>query len=114
MTIESNPPGKPVIGQDNTFDYPILKNVTLNCAVSPNVRASSYQWNTRGCYKNSGGNPRCFAHGQTIRTITGYSLSAKDAGTITCTATINKVKYTSNPLTIRVSGNVMHILYGNR
>ena len=67
----------------------------------------TYQWNTAGCYTNSkftGSNPQCFPHGQTTQNVTGNDLLAVDAGTITCTVTISGSNYTSEPFTLRISG----------
>ena len=67
----------------------------------------TYQWNTARCYTNSkftGSNPQCFPHGQTTQSVTGNDLNAEDAGTITCTVTINGSDYTSEPFTLRISG----------
>ena len=67
----------------------------------------TYQWNTTGCYTNdkfTGSNPQCFPHGQTAQTVTGNNLDAEDAGTITCIAMINNVRFTSEPFTLRISG----------
>ena len=108
VTIVSGPAGSPVSGSTNTFDYPILSSVTLTCMVNPTPSSSvTYQWNTHGCYTNSKytpSNPECFPHGQTIQSVTGNNLNAEDAGTITCTARINGVEYTSGPFTLRISG----------
>ena len=113
MNIISNPTGAPVNGSTNTFDYPILSSVTLTCMVKPIPLSSvTYQWNTAGCYTNSkftGSNPQCFLHGQTTQSVTGNNLNAEDAGTITCTVTINGVDYTSEPFILRISGE--QILY---
>ena len=68
---------------------------------------TSYQWNTAGCYTNDGfnnGNPRCFPHGQTTQSVTDNDVTAEDAGNITCTVTINGNDYTSEPFTLRISG----------
>jgi len=68
---------------------------------------TTYGWNTTGCYTNSArnsGSPACFPTGQTTQNVTSNNLMADDAGTITCTVTINGVDYTSDPLTLRVSG----------
>ena len=65
-----------------------------------------YRWNTR-CYTNTAyknGNPTCFPNGQTTQTVTGNDLTAEDAGTITCTAIVYGIEYTSRPMTIRISG----------
>ena len=108
VTIVSSPAGTPVNGSTNTFDYPILSNVTLTCMVNPTPSSSvTYQWNTDGCYTNAqftGSNPQCFPHGQTTQNVTGSNLNAEDAGTITCTVLINSVAYTSGPFTLRISG----------
>ena len=112
VTIVSSPAGTPVSGSTNTFDYPILSSVTLICTVEPLPPLSlsidvSYQWNTTGCYTNTGfnsGNPQCFPRGQTTQSVTGNDLNAEDAGTITCTVTISGSDYTSEPFTLRISG----------
>ena len=115
--IVSNPAGTLVSGSTNTFDYPILSSVTLTCMVitsdgsTPTV--TSYQWNTTRCYTNTAhnsGNPTCFPTGQTTQSVTGNDLTAEDAGTITCIATIGGVDYTSEPLTLRISGKIQYII----
>ena len=76
--------------------------------VSPTPSSSvSYRWNTARCYTNlrfTDNNPECFPHSQTTRRVTGNNLNAEDAGTITCTVTINGREYTSGPFTLRISG----------
>ena len=76
--------------------------------VNPTPSSSvTYRWNTTGCYTNSkftGSNPQCFPHGRTTRSVTGNNLNAEDAGTITCTVTISGSDYTSEPFTLRISG----------
>ena len=105
VTIVSTPVGTPVSGYTNTFDYPILSNITLTCTVDPSPPAgATYQWNTEGCYVNSRGEMRCFPTGQTTQSVTGYHLLAEDAGTITCTVTIGGNDYASGSLTLRISG----------
>ena len=112
VTIVSNPAGTQVSGSNNTFDYPVLSSVMLTCMVEPLPPSSlsidvSYQWNTTECYTNPGfnsGNPQCFPHGQTTPSVTGNDLNAEDAGTITCTVTISGSDYTSEPFTLRISG----------
>ena len=108
VTIVSSPAGTPVSGSTNTFDYPILSSVTLTCMVNPIPSSSvTYQWNTTGCYTNSKftpSNPECFPRGQTTQSVTGNDLNAEDAGTITCTVTISGSDYTSEPFTLRISG----------
>ena len=108
VTIVSSPAGTPVSESTNTFDYPILSNVTLTCMVSPTPSSSgNYQWNTTGYYTNSkftSSNPECFPHGQTRQTVIGCFLNAEDAGNISCVVTINGNSYTSEPFTLRISG----------
>ena len=75
--------------------------------VEPTPSSVTYQWNTAGCYTNSrftSGSPQCFPHGQTSPSVTGNDLLAEDAGTITCTVTISGRDYTSEPFTLRISG----------
>jgi len=106
ITIVTNPVGTPVSGSPSTFDYPILSNVTLTCMADPSPPAgSTYWWNTVGCFTNGHiTTPTCFPHDQTTQSVTGYHLLAKDAGIITCTVTIGGDDYTSEPLTLRISG----------
>ena len=108
VIIVSSPAGTAVSGSTNAFDYPILSNVTLTCMVNPTPSSSvTYQWNTTGCYTNSkftGSNPQCFPHGQATQSVTGNDLNAEDVGTITCTVTISGSDYTSEPFTLRISG----------
>ena len=108
VTIVSNPAGTPVSGSTNTFDYPILSSVTLTCMVEPSsLTVTRYQWNTAECYTNSkftSSNPQCFPHGQTTQNVTGNDLNAENAGTITCTVTVNGSDYISEPFTLRISG----------
>ena len=111
VTIVSNPAGTPVNGSNNTFDYPILSDVTLTCDVTSydgsSFTVTSYQWNTEGCYTNpnfNSGNPGCFPVGQSTQNVTDDDVTAEDAGTITCTVTINNINYNSEPFTLRISG----------
>ena len=105
VTIVSSPAGTPVSGSTNTFEYPILNSVSLTCMVNPTPSSSvTYQWNTTGCYTNSKFTSQCFPHGQTTQNVTGNDLKAEDAGTITCTITISGGDYTSEPFTLRISG----------
>ena len=72
-----------------------------------NSAASSYQWDTAGCYTNAqftGSNPECFPYGETLQDVTENNLNAEDAGAVICSALINNVRYTSEPLTLRISG----------
>ena len=101
------PAGTPVSGSTNTFDYPILSNVTLICAVTPNdtFTVINYKWDTTGCFTSNRQNtPTCFPTGQTKRSVIGYNLFAEDAGSVTCTATIDGINYVSKPLTLRIKG----------
>ena len=112
VTIVSTPAGTPVSGSNNTFDYPILSNVTLTCmaAISDGstFTVTDYQWDNTRCFINDRHNtPTCFPTGQTTQNITGNNLLAEDAGTITCTATIGGVDYTSDEFTLRISGVCM-------
>ena len=111
VTIVSNPAGTAVNGSANTFDYPILSSVTLTCRATASdgstPTVTNYQWDTTGCYTNpahNSGNPTCFPTGQTAQNVTGNDLTAEDAGTITCTATIGGVDYSSGSFTLRISG----------
>ena len=111
VTIVSNPAGTPVSGSTNTFDYPILSRVTLVCVVIADdnlpVTVTSYRWNTAGCYTHpnrNNGNPTCFPDGQTTQSVTDNDVTAEDAGTITCTVTISGSEDTSEPFTLRISG----------
>ena len=108
-TIISSPAGTPVSGSANTFDYPILSSVTLTCMVTSSdgspFAVTNYRWNTAGCFTNDRHNtPTCFPAGHTTQSVTDNNVLAEDAGTITCTATIGSVYYTSGPLTLRISG----------
>ena len=68
---------------------------------------SSYQWDTTGCYTNAQftpSNPECFPHNQMSQVVTENNLNAEDAGAIICSALINGIRYTSEPFTLRISG----------
>ena len=117
VTIVTDPAGVPVDGQNNTFDYPILTGVRMTCMVttadgSP-ATMTSYRWNTMNCYNNSHGvSNRCLnAQDRTNRSIVGNNLRARDAGTVSCTATINGTNYTSDPLTLRLSGELSRYVH---
>ena len=111
VTVVTIPAGTPVVGQPGTFDYPILTNVTLMCLATASdgspVTVTSYRWTAIDCYTRTGGvqNP-CFYNvgNPTGQNITSNGLLAADAGTVICTATINGMDYTSDPLTLRISG----------
>ena len=116
VSIINNPRGAPFSGSNNTFEYRILTSLILTCNVTSNDNSSftvtSYQWNTEGCYTNpnfNNGNPRCFPHGQSTQNVSDSILTAEDAGNISCTVTISGNSYTSDPITLRITGN----LYNN-
>ena len=111
VTIVTNPAGVPVDGQNNTFDYPILTKVILMCMTTADgspANVTSYRWDAINCYNDSHDvNNSCFyGRGQTNQIITGNNLRAEDAGTVSCTATIDGTDYTSDPLTLRISGEL--------
>jgi len=68
--------------------------------------ATDYRWTAINCYTRTGGvdDPCFYSSGITGQNITGDDLLAQDAGTVTCTANINGMDYTSDPLTLRISG----------
>ena len=115
VTIVTDPAGTPVDGQPGTFDYPILTSVTLMCMAtavdgSP-VTVTSYSWTAIDCYTRSGDvQDPCFYSlpSATGQNVTGNDLLAPSAGTVTCTATIDGMDYTSDPLTLRISGEQLH------
>jgi len=117
VTIVGNPAGTPVGGSTNTFDYPILSSITLTCMVTSSDGSTpivtDYKWNTTTrCFTNNAHNtPTCFPTNQTTQSVTSNNLLAEDAGTITCTATISGVDYTSGPFTLRISGIQICIVY---
>ena len=95
-----------------------MTNVTLMCiATAANgslANVTSYHWNAINCYNNSDGvlDPCFYSNSQTSQNITGNDLLAQDAGTVSCTATINGINYTSDPLTLRISGELdMYICF---
>ena len=75
--------------------------------VDPSPPSSvTYQWDTTQCYTHpnrNSGSPSCFPDGETTQIVTDNDVTAEDAGTITCTAVIDGVDYTSGPLTLRIS-----------
>ena len=88
-----------------------MSGVTLVCHVSStdglSLSATSYRWTATGCYNNTHftkNGPECFLHGKTSQSVFDENLNAEDAGTIICTARINGSDYTSEPFTLRVSG----------
>ena len=113
VSIVTDPAGTPVDGQSNTFDYPILSNVNLTCmvtAVGAPANVTSYRWTATNCYDYAGNiEDPCFYSGNlTGQNITGSELLAQDAGDVSCTATINDSNYTSDPLTLRISGEKLY------
>ena len=114
VTIVGSPDGIPVSGSTNSFDYPILSSVTLTCMVEPvpliNVM---YSWDTTSCYTNAGYSGRCFPHGQVTQNVADDDVTAEDAGTITCNVTISGRDYTSDPFSVRVSGEQLVYMYAS-
>ena len=74
------------------------------------VTVTSYSWTASDCYTRTGGvqNPCFYSFSATGQTVTSSGLLAPDAGTVTCTATIDGTDYTSDPLTLRISGEQLH------
>ena len=109
VVIVSSPAGTSVRGSPNTFDYPILSSVNLMCTTVPTLDISvSYSWNASGCYShNNYTGDTCFPYNRTTYNVTGIEITAKDAGTITCTITIDGMGYTSGPFTLRISGKIL-------
>ena len=91
-----------------------MTNVTLMCiATAANgspANVTSYYWN---CYNNSHGadDPCFYGNNLTSQSITVNNLLAKNAGTMNCTATINGINYTSDPLTLRISGELSKYIH---
>ena len=110
VTIVADPEGKAVNGSNNTFDYPILTSVNLLCmATMPDgspVTVTSYSWTATDCYNHTGGilMPCFYSGGRTGDNITDNSVLAQDAGTVTCTVTVGSASFTSDPLTLHISG----------
>ena len=76
------------------------------------ANVTSYYWNATKCYNSTDGiefsivDP-CFYNGsRTGQNLTGNDLLAQDAGTMICVATIGGTNYTSNNLTLRISGEL--------
>ena len=111
ISVVSSPDGVPVSGADNTFEYPVLSSVELTCRVGPptdpDVRVD-YSWNTMGCYTHSRYNGKdCFPSNNSMaQSVTGFELTAVDAGTVTCTAQIYGDEYTSKAFTLHISGKL--------
>ena len=86
-----------------------MTSVTLMCIAtaadeSP-ATVISYHWNVINCYDDTGDYPCFYSQNQTSQNITN-DLRAQDAGTVSCTVTINGTNYTSDPLTLRISGEL--------
>jgi len=76
--------------------------------------ATNYHWTAEECYNITGGviDPCFYGGSKTGQNITGNDLLAQDAGTVTCSATIDGVNYTSDPLTLCISGELgIYIVY---
>ena len=74
--------------------------------VNPTPSSVIYQWNTDGCYANqrfTRNGPKCFPDGLTTQSVSDYVI-AHDAGTVKCIARVSNVNYTSEPFTLRISG----------
>ena len=80
-------------------------NGTLEVESSVTDTVASYHWDVINC-TNSSRDPCFYSQDQTSQNITGSDLLAQDAGTVRCIATINGSKYSSNPLTFRISGEL--------
>jgi len=76
--------------------------VTSSDGSTPTV--TSYSWNTNGCLTDEDGEVRCFPKDQTTQSVSEDDVSAKDAGTVRCTAVINGDQFFSKPFTLRISG----------
>ena len=75
--------------------------------MNPPPSSVTYHWNTTGCYthpNHNSGNPSCFPHDQATQSVNDSDVTAEDTGTITCVVTINGDDYTSEPFTLRISG----------
>ena len=111
-TVISSPAGSPASGFTNTFDYPMSSSVTLTCMVDPmpsSIATVNYRWSATECY-TKGGNRRCFPDSQMTQNVNDNALTLEDAGTITCTVTINGRSYASQPFTLRISGDLIHAI----
>ena len=110
ISIISIPVGTPVNESTNTFDYPILTNVSLLCmATTPDglpIAGASYSWTATNCYNHTGDVqiPCFYSGGRTGNIIIDNSVLAPDAGIVTCTATIAGKDFISDTLTLRIAG----------
>ena len=111
IDVVSIPPGTPVNGSTNTFDYPLFSNISLVCALTSKadgspVYSNMKTWQTENCYTHGSGivDP-CFYNGYpTGETLNGYNILAQDAGSTRCFASHNNGYYVSDVFTLRVSG----------
>ena len=118
VNIVTDPAGTPVDGQPSTFDYPILTRLTLTCMATASdgssVTVTSYSWTATNCYTRTGDvqDPCFYSVGNPTRqnVTSSGGILATDAGTVNCTATIDGTDYTSAPLTLRISGEWLHIV----
>ena len=116
VIVVTDPVGTPIDGHPNTLDYTILSNVTLMCVATETdgspAMVTSYRWTAKDCYNHTDGveDPCFYDGGHTGQNITGNDLLAQDAGTVTCTAIICGIDYSSDPLTLRISGKQLNSL----
>ena len=75
-------------------------------ATGATANVTSYRWTATNCYDHTGGvqDPCFYSGGLTGQNISGSDLLAQDAGNVSCTATIVGSNYTSDPLTLQISG----------
>ena len=76
------------------------------------VTMTTYEWTAINCYTRTGGvqNPCFYGLGTaTGQNVTSSGVVATDAGTVSCTATIDGMEYTSDPLTLRISGELLYV-----
>ena len=110
VAIGTDPPGTPVNGLSNTFDYSLLTSIRLFCNATPAdgspLTGVSYNWHDSDCYTSSHGvQDSCFYSIHTTGyNITSNSLRPQDAGKVTCTVSVGTESYTSDILTLRISG----------
>ena len=94
VRITASPDDNPVNGSSNTLEYPVGSNLSLTCAVTPAPPANSqFSWSCE---------TGCFADMKMSHTIFATKLNTVDSGSITCSLTINNVKYHSKPLHLQV------------
>ena len=75
------------------------------------VTVTSYEWTIIECYNRVGGvQDSCFysVGDRTGQNVTSSGVLAPDAGKVICIATIDGFGYTSDPLTLRISGEQLH------